>query len=219
MNAVDVQGVHVLRGGRPVLVDFSFTVGEHERVAVCGPNGVGKSTLLDLLLGLCPVRAGSVRVLGRKPPAAELGFVPQDPGASLLPWLSVRDNVVLPMRLAGADERSSERALREVCERLDPRATLELALRPDALSVGQRQLAALLRAMIARPRLLLCDEAFSALDAASRAHLCSVLAETTGGAQGPALVFVTHDAAEAQRMADRCVVLGAQGRQQQAWAS
>jgi NitT/TauT family transport system ATP-binding protein len=207
VNAVELHDATVVRGEQTIFSGLSLQVGEHERVAVRGPNGCGKSTLLDVLLGLRALRKGTVTVLGQPPPSPEVGFVPQDPGASLLPWLSVRDNVALPLRLLGAPRHSIETAVCEVRDRLDPQHSLPLSLRPAQLSVGQRQLAALLRALIARPRLLLCDEPFSALDAASRAHLREVLARTTGGASGPALVFVTHDPDDLAELAERSILL------------
>ena len=173
--AVELANVAVTLGDRCVLRDMSLRVAEGERVALVGANGVGKSTLLDVVLGLRAVDAGTVTVHGAPPPASDVGFVPQDPGASLLPWYTVRENIVLPLRVRSASEPARERALQEVCQRFDPNASLDLDARPDNLSGGQRQLTAFLRALVARPRLLLCDEPFSALDTDARARVRETL--------------------------------------------
>lgn len=201
---VELRDVGVTLGGRDVLRGVTLTVEESERVAIMGANGAGKSTLLDVVLGLRPCR-GVVRVLGARPPHPRIGFVPQDPGASLLPWFDVRRNVLLPLEVRG---EPTEGALEAVLAALDPAGRIDPRASPAALSGGQRQLVALLRALVGRPRLLVCDEPFSALDAPARAQLSAALLAACSGPGAPALVLVTHDAASALALASRVVVLG-----------
>lgn len=210
MNAVELRGVDVVRGERRVLAGVTLTIGARERVALRGPNGIGKSTLLDVLLGLQPVRCGSVRVCGQPPPTAAVGYVPQNVTASFLPWLCVERNVTLPLTLRRAPSARIQAELARVRERIDPQGAIDLRARPTTLSPGQLQLAALMRALIARPKLLLCDEPSSALDEPSTRRAQRVLMDVVSEADGPALVLVTHDALEARRLAARHILLEGQ---------
>lgn len=187
---------------RPLLVEVSLTLTAGERVAILGRNGAGKSTLLDVAAGVRAPDSGEARVLGMRPPAPGIGFVPQDPGASLLPWLSVRQNIQLPLRLAGASPREQARALAAVAAEVDPGARIGLDAPPDTLSGGETQSVAWMRALIARPALILADEPFSALDDAARTRLGLLIARLD-----TALVLVTHDPAEAAHLADRTLLL------------
>jgi NitT/TauT family transport system ATP-binding protein len=199
MNPVELRDVAVA----PILAGVTLCVRPGERVALLGDNGAGKSTLLDVVLGLRPVSAGEVRVFGRPPPSPDVGFVPQTPGESLLPWLSVRDNVLLPLRAREipCDDGMFEAARRAV----DPEGSIDPRAFPQALSGGQQQLVALMRALVGRPRLLLCDEPFSAVDAPGRVRLRRALDAVCRA--GPALLLVSHDVEDVLALADRAIVL------------
>lgn len=199
---VALDDVRVSLGGAEVLGGISLTLRRGERLAVLGTNAVGKSTLLDVVLGLTACR-GAVCVDDEVRP----GFVPQDPGASLLPWFDVRQNVLLPLEARGADPSTWGAALEEVRAKLDPDGALDLDAYPQALSGGQRQLAALMRGLIGRPRLLVCDEPFSAIDAPSRARLRRALEEVCEAEGGPSLLLVTHDVETALTLSTRLLVL------------
>ena len=207
MNVLELHDVELAYAQRVVLSGVSLVVEPKERVAVLGRNGVGKSTLLDVIVGVRAPRRGRVQVLGRTPPVRGVGFVPQDTAASFLPWFSVRDNLTLPLRLSHAGKHERERGLAEVRERFDPAHGLELDASIHTLSTGQLQLAALLRAFIARPKLVVCDEPFSALDAHTREHARRTIAELCAPPDGPALVLVTHDAEDVRVLAHRSFVL------------
>lgn len=207
MSLLEIDGVDVFIGGRAILRRVSLRVERGERVALVGPNGIGKSTLLRVVLGLRAPDAGRVRVLGGDPPARDVGFVPQDPGPSLLPWLSVRDNVLLPLRIRNAGAAETERALASVRELLDPHSEIDLAAHPPGLSGGERQLVTLMRGLSSSPRLLLCDEPFSAMDAPARARLRESLRRMSEAEDGPALLFTTHDLDDMIDLATRVVVI------------
>lgn len=201
---VELDDVAVHIGKACILDRISLRVREGERVAIVGPNGAGKSTLVDVLLGVRRPSRGLVRVLARTPPCPDVGFIPQDPGASLLPWLDVRENVALPLRIRRLRDRT--RAVDEIARAVDPERTIALDARPSTLSGGQRQRVALMRALAGDPPLVVCDEPFSAIDEASRLHLRSLLA-----ARCPTLVFVTHDRDDVRDLATRVVHLASGG--------
>jgi NitT/TauT family transport system ATP-binding protein len=193
------------------LAPTDLDVAEGELLVLLGPSGCGKTTLLRMIGGLLPPSAGALAVGGatlwqgeRRQAAAlaDLGMVFQD--ANLFPWLSVIENVALPLRLrgAGAGER-----------RATAQAMLDLvglrgfeARWPRELSGGMRQRAAIARALSYRPRILLMDEPFGALDAMTREamnlELQRIFLET-----GTTIVLVTHSIAEAVFLADRVVLL------------
>jgi NitT/TauT family transport system ATP-binding protein len=172
--------------------------------AVIGPNGCGKSTLLRLLAGLKVPDAGRVLVGGVAPVAGDgrVGLDFQQP--RLVPWRSVIDNVALPMELAGvapeARRGRAEAALAQVG------LASAAGLRPRELSGGMAQRAALARAMVGDPPVLLLDEPFSALDALTREEFDAEL-QRIWLERPRTVVFVTHSVAEAVALADRVLVM------------
>ncbi|MFN8585433.1 MAG: ABC transporter ATP-binding protein [Dehalococcoidia bacterium] len=181
-----------------------LTVADGEFVSLVGPSGCGKSTLLRAAAGLLAPTEGASTVFGRPPAAAaaahELGLVTQDAG--LLPWRTVAANVALPLEIAGGDRR------RAVVEELLDRVSLSefAAYYPRQLSGGMRQRVALARALAHRPRLLLMDEPFGALDELSREDLRLELLRIQER-ERMSVLFVTHSVREAVLLSDRVVVL------------
>jgi putative ABC transport system ATP-binding protein/lipoprotein-releasing system ATP-binding protein len=173
-----------------------------QRIALVGPSGSGKSTLLHLMAGLDRPTLGTVEWPMLGPPAAlrpgPVGVVFQGP--SLLPPLTVLENVALPLVLGGeTDARARERA-REALARLELR---ELADKlPEELSGGQAQRVAVARALAGEPRLLLADEPTGQLDHVNAATVVDVLLAAASHA-GAALVVATHDPAVAARLDER----------------
>lgn len=189
----------------PVLADLNLSVPAGEHVAVVGRSGCGKSTLLSLIAGLVEPTTGTAVVLDERQPARRLeacALMPQ--GDSLLPWLTLVDNVAISLR----NQRVSRRAARAEAQRLLDRLGLGMwsDARPAALSAGMRQRAALARALLARKPVLLADEPLGALDAITRAEVQQWLRETLTGTSAT-LVMVTHDVDEALLLAERVVLL------------
>ena len=197
-------------GSITALDRVGFEVPEGGFVTMLGPSGCGKSTLLRAIADLVPVAEGAIRVFGRTPEQArrarDFAFVFRD--ATLLPWRSAIDNVRLPLevgRQSGAMEQHAEPEALLALVGLEGR---ENAL-PHELSGGMRQRVSIARALVYRPRVLLMDEPFGALDEITRdklnEELLRIWRET-----GTTIMFVTHSVPEAAFLGRKCLVLSAQ---------
>jgi NitT/TauT family transport system ATP-binding protein len=198
-----LSGLGHAYAGRPVLDGIDLTVAAGEVVGLIGPSGVGKSTLLSLAAGLLDPTAGTV-TRG----FARAGFVFQDP--ALLPWRSARANVAFALK--AIPMRRAERlvAADALLDRLGLAADKDKY--PHALSGGMRRRVALARALVIEPDMLFLDEPFAGLDIGRSRDLQALVAGEIGGRRLAALL-VTHDLAEAVRLADRILVLaGSPGR-------
>ncbi|MFN7952084.1 MAG: ABC transporter ATP-binding protein [bacterium] len=194
-------------GGSPRVAverfDATFEAGDF--VALVGPSGCGKSTLLRLIAGLDAPSAGTVRVgnEGARHPGS-IGYVFQD--ATLMPWRTIADNVALPLEIAGVPRGERRAAAEAALESVGLAG--EGRVFPSQLSGGMRMRASIARALVAKPRLLLMDEPFAAVDEITRHGLDQQLRELWE--RSPlTLVFVTHSVAEAVYLARRVVVLSA----------
>jgi len=188
-----LTSVEVDYRGQPCLGPFDLAVAEGEVVALVGPSGCGKSTAMRLLAGLeQPTRGAVGRTAGR----GETSLVFQAP--TLAPWMSAAANVALPLELAGVDRREARDRAVEALGRVGLAASTET--RPAQLSGGMAMRVSLARALVTRPRLLLLDEPFSALDAELRATLRDEFRQRIAQA-GIATLLVTHDESEARAMA------------------
>ena len=193
---VHLRALHKAFGPRVVLRDLDLSVEPSEFVAVLGPSGGGKSTLLKILANLESPTDGQVQLRAPDggPPTVRIMFQED----RLLPWLSTLDNVAIGLRSAA----------RDVAHDLLIAVGLDGRERdwPTVLSGGQRQRAALARALAHRPNLLLLDEPFGALDALTRATMQDLLLDLWQRERNTVLL-VTHDVEEALVLADRVVLL------------
>ncbi len=185
--------------GTQALLDVSLRIEAGEAVALLGPSGCGKSTLLRLIAGLDHPDAGVLRWDGAPPGPGEIGYVFQD--ATLLPWATAAQNVALPLRLR---RRRDPAAVQDALARVGLAGFADS--RPSQLSGGMRMRVSLARALVTRPRLLLLDEPFAALDEFTRHRLQDDL-RALRAEQGITTVLVTHSTYEAAWLARRIVVL------------
>ena len=189
-------------GGVEALRDASLRLQAADFVALLGPSGCGKSTLLRLIAGLDQPDGGHIAWDDGPPAAGDIGYVFQDP--TLLPWASAEDNVFLPLRLRGAGRDTGMTEARAALRRVGLDG-FERSL-PRQLSGGMRMRVSIARALVTRPKLLLMDEPFAALDEFTRHTLQADLLEVWRQA-GCTVVFVTHSIYEAAFLARRVVLM------------
>ena len=202
------RGITLAYGGHTVLQGLDLTVRTGEIVALLGPSGVGKSSLLRVLSGLQAPTQGEVSFLGQPVRGVHPALAMAFQEAILLPWLNVQANTGFGLgfarqpRLQAAERRARvEQALRQV-GLYDSRH-----LRPSALSGGMAQRVAIARCLARRPRVLLMDEPFGALDEVTRRQMQQLILSIRDQT-GCAIVLVTHDIDEALLLADRALLLG-----------
>lgn len=192
----------------------SLRVDEGDFVAMVGPSGCGKSTILRLVTGLLAPTEGVVLVGGREVGAAKLGIGMAFQNPTMLPWLTIRQNIMLPLKIVDPYRRryrsEKNREFRDRAEALLARVGLGGFgdHRPWQLSGGMLQRANLCRALIHGPKLLMLDEPFGALDQFTREELWGILQELWIDTR-PTVFLVTHDLREAAFLANRILVMSA----------
>ena len=204
---VTVRGVSVRFGAAEALARADIQIAPGEFVAIVGDSGGGKTTLLRAIGGLLPVSTGSIAFAAAdgalvRPGPRDIGFCFQE--GRLLPWRSVLDNVALPIELEGVPRAERLRAAAAMLDRMRL-GGVERRM-PGQLSGGMRMRVAMARALVTRPRLLLLDEPFGALDEVTRQALDEELLALVR-ATGATAVLVTHSIQEAVLLADRVLVL------------
>jgi iron(III) transport system ATP-binding protein len=208
-TSLELQAIRKHYGAVRALGGVDLSIAPGSRTAIVGPSGSGKTTLLRIIAGFEAPDAGRVTLGGRQladgpdaVPAHErgIGYVPQD--GALFPHLTIEGNVGFGL------PRNTPRRAERIAELMDMVAldTAMLARRPHELSGGQQQRVALARALAQRPRLMLLDEPFSALDTGLRASTRKAVAQLLGAA-GITTILVTHDQAEALSFADQVAVM------------
>jgi NitT/TauT family transport system ATP-binding protein len=202
---LEIEKVGHSYAGHTALRDVSLEVAEGELLSIVGPSGCGKSTLLRCISGL--IRPGQGRIVLNGTEITDvpdnLAVVFQDYSRSLLPWLSVRDNVALPLRRRGKPKAERMTAAQ------DALATVGLSgaahKYPWQLSGGMQQRVSIARALAYRPALLLMDEPFGSVDAQTREDLEDLVLQIRG--EGMTILLITHDIDESVYVGDRVAVL------------
>ena len=221
-NVIELEKVGVTFGTAKnavtALTETSLRIEHGEFVALVGPSGCGKSTILKLVAGTLDATQGHVFVAGREVGANEvrIGMAFQNP--TLLPWLNIRDNVMLPLKIVPPFKESfGQKKKKEYRDRVEASLT-QVGLGgfgdkfPWQLSGGMQQRASLCRALIHDPTLLLLDEPFGALDQFTREELWEIM-QNLWIEKRPTVLLVTHDLKEAAYLASRiCVMQARPGR-------
>ena len=185
--------------GTEALSGLDFHIRDREFVSLLGPSGCGKSTALRLIAGLIAPDSGSIAWTGARP---ELGFVFQEP--TLMPWTDARANVRLPLDLKGVARNQGNDRAGAALARLGLKDFA--AAYPRELSGGMKMRVSIARALAARPKLLLMDEPFAALDEPTRQALNDDLLRLARE-DGMTVIFVTHSVMEASYLSDRVLVM------------
>jgi len=197
-------------GGRhAALEDISFEVGARDLVSLVGESGCGKTTLLRIMAGLQRPTSGEVRLAGVAivRPEPQVCLVFQHYASTLLPWKRALDNVLFGLQAAGAEGRRLRETARALLDRMGLSGVERLY--PWELSGGMQQRVVLARALIRRPRVLLLDEPFSAVDETTRISLQELLL-TLHREETCSIVLVTHNLEEVLHLSRRIVVLAGQ---------
>jgi NitT/TauT family transport system ATP-binding protein len=193
--------------GTLALQEMSLDIGRHDFISLLGPSGCGKSTALRLIAGLSHISSGDLQWQPSAPTQVnmaerQLSFVFQEP--TLMPWASVFDNVYLPLRLAGMGREQAAPTVKDALARVGLSRFTDVY--PRELSGGMKMRVSIARALVTRPRLLLMDEPFAALDEMTRAKLNNDLL-AIWKEQCFTVVFVTHSVFESVYLSNRIVLM------------
>jgi NitT/TauT family transport system ATP-binding protein len=188
------------------IADVSLTVENGEFACVVGPSGCGKTTLLKCVAGLMRPTRGEVLLRGKRVtgPPEELALVFQEYGRSLMPWASVRNNVLLPLRHKKLSGKERKRLVEESLDAVG--LTTFIDHYPWQLSGGMQQRVAIARALAYQPSILLMDEPFASVDAQTRGDLEDLILRVRDQYE-ITILFVTHDIDESVYLGDRVIVL------------
>lgn len=205
VEAIGVTHVFATAAGPTVVLEnISFTAAAGQMICILGPSGCGKTTLLNIIAGFIPASHGGVRVDGRtvSKPGADRCVVFQED--ALFPWLTVAENIAFGLK-GCMPRKTADGEIKRFLELVGLRAYADYM--PADISGGMKQRVALARVLILKPRVLLMDEPFGALDAQTREEMQNLLLGIWREL-GHTILFVTHDISEAVTLADRILVLG-----------
>ncbi len=188
----------------PLYQDFNLTLPKGKISCIFGPNGCGKSTLINMIAGLTPIDSGSILFDGKQLKETNIGYVFQNYRDALFPWISCKKNIAYPLKILGWDKAKIEARIQTLSDMFD--ISFDLKRYPYELSGGQAQLVSIMRALAPKPEVLFLDEPFSALDyemtLSIRETLQRIFMDT-----GVTTVVVSHDLEEAVWLADEILLL------------
>jgi NitT/TauT family transport system ATP-binding protein len=202
--AITIRGLRKSFGGQPVYSGFDLDVRRGDILAIFGPNGCGKSTLINMAAGLLPRDGGEILYDGRDVRDIRVGYVFQNYREALFPWRRAADNIRYPLRRMRLPASEIEARLAKLSERF--RVRFDLNRYPYELSGGQQQLVSIMRALAVEPEVLFLDEPFSALDFETTLSLRSLLQRVLKDL-GITTILVSHDLEESIILADRLLML------------
>ena len=201
---ITIRGLSKHFAGWPLYDNFNLDIPKGKFVSIFGPNGCGKSTLINMIAGLIPIDAGEILFDGKSLAQIKIGYVFQNYREALFPWLRTIDNIAYPLKLEGKSGAEIKQRMEELVASFD--VQFDLKRYPYELSGGQQQTASIMRALAPKPEVLFLDEPFSALDFEMtlfiREKLQQVFMQT-----GTTMVLVSHDLEEAVYLADQVLLL------------
>jgi NitT/TauT family transport system ATP-binding protein len=201
---ITIRGLTKYFAGWPLYEHFDLDIPKGRIVSVFGPNGCGKSTLINMIAGLIPIDAGEILFDGKSLAETKIGYVFQNYREAMFPWMRTIDNIAYPLKLAGMAKAAMDRRMQELVESFDVK--FDLNRYPYELSGGQQQTASIMRALAPNPEVIFLDEPFSALDFEMtlfiREKLQEVFMQT-----GTTMMLVSHDLEEAVYLADQVLLL------------
>jgi NitT/TauT family transport system ATP-binding protein len=201
---VTVRGLSKKFGKTTIYDNFDLDIPRGELISVFGPNGCGKSTLINMIAGLIPMDAGQILFDGMQLADIKFGYVFQNYREALFPWMRAFDNIAYPLKMMNVSPAERKARTERLVARLGVK--IDLNLYPYQMSGGQQQLVSIMRALVVEPEILFLDEPFSALDYEMtlfmRDQLQKLFMES-----GTTMVLVSHDLEEAVYLADRVLLL------------
>ncbi len=201
---VTVRGLCKSFAGVPLYTDFDLDLPRGEIVSIFGPNGCGKSTLMNMIAGLIPLDAGEILFDGKSLKDTDIGYVFQNYRDALFPWITAWDNIAYPLRRRGMKEAQVRERVDELVRLFEIR--FDLKRYPYELSGGQMQTVCIMRSLAPRPEVMFLDEPFSALDFEMTLFIREKLQEAHL-ATGTTMVIVSHDLEDAVFLADHILLL------------
>jgi len=201
---ITIRGLTKYFAGWPLYENFDLDIPKSKIISVFGPNGCGKSTLINMISGIIPIDSGEILFDGKSLKETKIGYVFQNYREALFPWQRTIDNIAYPLKLEGKSKADVDRRMEELVASFDVR--FDLNRYPHELSGGQQQTASIMRALAPHPEVLFLDEPFSALDFEMtlfiREKLQDVFVKT-----GTTMMLVSHDLEEAVYLADEILLL------------
>jgi NitT/TauT family transport system ATP-binding protein len=195
MDGIEIQNVTKrvkLPDGKKetIFENFNMNVGEKEIVGIFGPNGCGKTTLLNMVSGILKPDSGEIFILGKKPSDNNIAYIFQDYRSSLFPWLSIKDNILFPLSIKKIKKSEMNKNLEYLIDLV--KLPFSMNKYPYQLSGGQQQYVSIMRCLISNPGIMLVDEPFSALDYSNTMWLMEKMSLIFDTIKIPTLI-VAHD--------------------------
>lgn len=201
---IKVKGLCKSFGGQVLYQDFDLSLPQGKVISIFGPNGCGKSTLINMMSGLISIDRGQITIADKPLRRSRIGYVFQNYRDTLFPWISAFDNIAYPLKVQGVPEKERQIRVEKLLATFDIK--IDLRRYPYQFSGGQQQLIAILRAVVADPEVLFLDEPFSALDFEMTLYIREKL-QQVHMESNLTTIIVSHDLEDAVYLADSILLL------------
>jgi len=197
------KSFRINNGQFPVIDNLNLQVNKGEFVSILGPNGCGKTTLLNIIAGIEPYTYGSIKINNKPIKNSKIGYIFQNFNETLFPWLNSVENISLPLKFVGLNKKECLLKVKSLCEKYN--IQIPLNRYPYALSGGEQQLVAIARAIIVNPDLILMDEPFSSLDLYTTLTIQKKIFEIRNKSCFTT-IFVSHRLEDALYLSNRIII-------------